>query len=89
MNGRIAKLLRKTARTNPYGVKNIDNPKTLYQKSKRKDCIQLAPGLRLTYKYLKRFYKRGEFTAADVRKELEEFNVTKNIFTIPEERTQQ
>ena len=84
MNGRIAKLLRKTARTNPYGVENIDNPKTLYQKSKRKDCIQLAPGLRLTYKYLKRFYKRGEFTAVDVRQELREFNLTQSILKIPE-----
>ena len=84
MNGRMAKLLRKVAKTNPYGVDNITNTKTLYQKSKRKDCIQLAPGLRLTYKYLKRFYKRGEFTAADARQELAEFNVTKNIITIPE-----
>jgi hypothetical protein len=87
MNRKISKLLKKVAKTNPYGVENIDNPRTLYQKSKSKDCIQLAPGLRLTYKYLKRFYEEGKFTAQDARDELADYNVKQSILEIREDDT--
>jgi hypothetical protein len=73
MRGKTAKLLRNVARTNPYGVENMDgDEKTLYGKSKLDaGSIVIAPGFRMTYRYLKKFYKRGMFTTADLRNELQ------------------
>ena len=70
MNGKTAKLLRQVARTNPYGVENIDESHTLYGRSKDKTSIVVAPGFRLTYQYLKKFYEAGMFTTDDLRQEL-------------------
>lgn len=71
MNGKTAKLIRKVAKTNPYGVKDIMAP-TKYGRSKNSAGTQvLAPGLRLTTKFIKKFYKQRFVTASDLRTELE------------------
>lgn len=74
MNGKTAKLLRRVAETNPYGVKekDFDAESTLYGKHKNgTGTMVIAPGKRLTYKFLKKFYKQGKFTTADLRNELQ------------------
>lgn len=68
MRGKTAKLLRKVAKTNPYNVKDITG-KTLYNRAQVGNNIILAQGFRLTYKFLKKFYKAGKFTTTELRAE--------------------
>lgn len=70
MRGKTAKLLRRVAKTNPYKSEKFEE-NTLYSRHQVKNNILMSPGLRLTYKYLKKFYKRGNYTTNDLRKELE------------------
>lgn len=72
MRGKTARLLRRVAKTNPYGDKRKSNDdETLYKKSSLHDgSIVIAPGFRMTYRYLKKFYKQGRFTTTDLRAEL-------------------
>lgn len=73
MRGKIAKLARKVALTNPYGVADIDG-ETKYGQSKMSPKTRvLSPGIRLSTKYIKRFYKQGKFTSADMRSEVARF----------------
>lgn len=75
MNGKTAKLLRKVARTNPYGVKNMNEDITLYGKHRVTGSTVVAPGFRSTYKMLKKFYKQRMFTTTDLRNELVSINL--------------
>jgi hypothetical protein len=68
MNGKTAKLIRKVALTAPYGNKGFDEEETKYVM--RESTIMLAPGVRLTEKLLKKFYKQGKFTTEDLRQGL-------------------
>lgn len=69
MNGKISKLIRKVAETNPYEIE--DNSKdTKYVLSPQGDCLLVAPGHRFTVKYLKKFYKSGKISAKDLKDEL-------------------
>lgn len=68
MRGKTAKLLRSVAKTNPYEIddKNFNSP-TRYLVNKDTGVIMLAPGQRYTYKTLKKFYKRRNFSTRELR----------------------
>ena len=68
MRGKTAKLLRKLAATNPYNVDNF-TVETRYAKQPLGNYI-MNPGFRLSYKYLKKFYKLGHYNTATIREEL-------------------
>lgn len=71
MRGKISKLIRNVAKTDPYNVgKDKINAETKYGNSRRGNFKVLAPGFKLTVKYLKRFYKQGHFTSNDLRENL-------------------
>ena len=70
MNRTVSKLLKKLALTNPYGVNSVSS-EVGYTTSKMSGTTTvLKPGLKLTYRYLKKFYKLGHFTTADIRSEI-------------------
>lgn len=77
MNSKTAKLIRKVARTNPYGNKNEDENNTLYGKHKVHGNTVLAPGFRATCKWLTKFHKEGRITTADLNAELRSVELQK------------
>ena len=86
MRGQTVKLIKKLARTNPYAVKDNDAG-TKYGRMKNvpmgtpdhRRPIVMSPGLRMTTKYIKKFYKAGHFTTADMRSEIARHEELKSL----------